>query len=234
MELFSEHTRDFQAGVLIPVNKPLDWTSFDVVNKIKYLLKYQRNIPKIKIGHAGTLDPRATGLLLICTGKATKQIESLQDMPKTYLATLRLGATTPSFDSETEINQKFPYEHISQEALQNSLKSFTGHIAQTPPDYSALHVNGTRAYKMARKGEKTNLKERQVTIDNIELLKFDKPFVRISVTCHKGTYIRALANDIGKVLDSGAYLEELTRTQIGNYRLEKAYDLEIIEKLLKK
>ncbi len=234
MEEFTPHTTNFQDGILIPVNKPLDWTSFDVVNKIKYLLKYQREIPKIKIGHAGTLDPKATGLLLICTGKGTKQIESLQDMVKTYIATGKLGETTPSFDTETEVNETFPTDHITREKLEQILHDFTGYISQTPPDFSALRVKGQRAYKMARQGKKTNLQPRTVHIKKIEVLEFSKPYFTISVTCHKGTYIRSLADDIGKALQSGAYLTELTRTKIGNYKLDDAYNLPSIENILKK
>jgi tRNA pseudouridine55 synthase len=234
MDVFTPHTTDFQKGVLIPVNKPLDWTSFDVVNKIKYLLKYQRDIPKIKIGHAGTLDPRATGLLLICTGKATKQIESLQNLGKTYLARVKLGATTPSFDTETEINETFPTDHITKENLVETIQDFIGSISQTPPDFSALRVKGKRAYEMARQGKKTNLKPRTVSIQSIEVLEFAKPYFTISVSCHKGTYIRSLANDIGKALNSGAYLTDLTRTQIGNYQLVDAYNVASIENILKK
>lgn len=233
MELFNQHTKDFQSGVVIPVNKPIDWTSFDVVKNIRAQLKHQRGMDKIKIGHAGTLDPKATGLLLVCTGKATKQIAGLQEMKKVYVAKIKLGATTPSFDTETEENEHFPTDHITRETLENSLKYFTGNIQQVPPDYSALKSGGKRAYELARNGKKTNLKERSVCIESIELTELHKPYLTICVTCHKGTYLRALARDIGIKLGSGAYLVALTRTQIGDYKLSEAYDQKTIENILK-
>ncbi len=234
MEVFNAHTEDFQKGVVIPVNKPLDWTSFDVVKKIRYTLKYHRGIEKIKIGHAGTLDPKATGLLLVCTGKATKHISEFQDMEKSYLANIKLGATTPSFDTETEEDEQFPVDHITESDLISTLKSFTGTIKQVPPEYSALKYKGKRAYALARQGKHPELKARDVYIKNIKLTEFSKPFFSIYVTCRKGTYLRSLAKDIGEKLNSGAYLVGLTRTQIGNYKLSDAYDHKGIENILLK
>ncbi|MGC9331701.1 MAG: tRNA pseudouridine(55) synthase TruB [Bacteroidales bacterium] len=232
MEVFNSHTEDFRKGVVIPVNKPLDWTSFDVVKKIRYMLKYHRGIEKIKIGHAGTLDPKATGLLLVCTGKATKHIPEFQDMEKTYLASIKLGATTPSFDTETIETEQFPVDHITKTDLENVLGNFTGTINQIPPEYSALKYKGKRAYTLAREGKHPELKSREVYIETIKLTEFRKPFFSIYVTCRKGTYLRSLARDIGKELNSGAYLVGLTRTQIGNYKLPDAYDQKRIENIL--
>ncbi|MDA3819745.1 MAG: tRNA pseudouridine(55) synthase TruB [Candidatus Delongbacteria bacterium] len=232
MEVFNAHTEDFQKGVVIPVNKPLDWTSFDVVKKIRYTLKYHRGIEKIKIGHAGTLDPKATGLLLVCTGKATKHISEFQDMEKTYIANIKLGATTPSFDTETNENEQYPVDHITKSALDDVLGNFTGTINQIPPEYSALKYKGKRAYTLAREGKHPKLKSREIYIENIKLTEFRKPFFSIYVTCRKGTYLRSLARDIGKELNSGAYLVGLIRTQIGSYKLSDAYDQKIIENIL--
>ncbi len=233
MEVFNEHTKDFQKGVIIPVNKPEDWTSFDVVKKIRFMLKYHRGFEKIKIGHAGTLDPKATGLLLVCTGKATKHITELQTMKKTYRAKIKLGATTPSFDTETTENGQFPVDHITKNKLSDVLNDFTGTIQQIPPSYSALKYKGKRAYILAREGKTPNLKAREVTIENITLKQFHKPYFTIDVICTKGTYLRSLARDIGEKLDSGAYLVELTRTQTGKYKLSEAFDQNIIENIVK-
>lgn len=233
MKVFDEHITDFNEGVIIPVIKPYSWTSFQLVKKIRYLLKYNLNYNKIKIGHAGTLDPLATGLLLICTGKATKKIAELQELPKTYRAEITLGAVRPSYDRETEISKEVSYEHITREMLEKSLNNFKGEITQMPPAYSALKTNGKRAYQLARQGKEVNLKERTVKIFNIDLLNFEKPNFKISVKCSKGTYIRSLASDIGKSLSSGAYLNNLIRTEIGEFNIDKAYNLDFVEKCLR-
>jgi tRNA pseudouridine55 synthase len=234
VELFNENTTDFQEGVLIPVNKPLDWTSFDVVNKIRRLLKRQYNYQKIKVGHAGTLDPAASGVLLVCTGKATKQINELQGQIKTYSAILKLGEITPSYDRETEVTEHFPTEHINQSLIEKTLKEYTGEIMQVPPAYSAVHINGKRAYQLARKGETPNLQARKVKIDSINFLNREENFIHLEIVCHAGTYIRSLARDIGDAMNSGAWLYALERTKIGNVGINECFDMEKIEKIIKK
>ena len=225
---------DFVAGEIIPVYKPYTWTSFQIVNKVRYHLSKKYGIKRFKVGHAGTLDPVATGVLLLCTGKATKRIEELQKHTKEYEAEITLGATTPSYDMEHPVDATFPYEHITREMVENTLKQFIGDIAQRPPLFSACKVDGKRAYDLARKGSDMQLEPKLVRIDNIELLEFDLPKIRIRVTCGKGTYIRSLARDIGEALESGAYLSELTRTRVGEFKLTDCIKIEAIEEWLEK
>ena len=220
-------------GSILFIDKPLTWTSFDVVNKIRRLLKTQLGIKKIKVGHAGTLDPLATGLVIICTGKATKQIMQFQDMDKAYTAQVRLGATTPSFDLETAVDQTYPWEHISKKEIQEVLLGLQGEQEQMPPQFSAKSMDGKRAYVMARKGEKVELKTQKIHISHLELLWAELPDLKLQVECSKGTYIRSLARDLGEKLGSGAHLTGLRRTRIGPYGLDRAISLENFEKNLK-
>lgn len=208
-------------GEIFYVDKPLTWTSFDVVKRVRGELSRRTKIKKLKVGHAGTLDPLATGVMVIVTGRATKRIEELQAHVKEYEATIRLGTTTPSFDLETEIDTEYPWEHIDRTAVEEALKKFTGRIQQVPPAFSACKVDGKRAYKMARKGKEVEIKPKELVIDEIELLSFDLPEIRIRVVCSKGTYIRALARDIGEALGSGAHLTALRRTRVGDIRVEQ-------------
>jgi tRNA pseudouridine55 synthase len=210
---------DFLAGEIIPIYKPYTWTSFQIVNKIRYHLSRKYGVKRFKVGHAGTLDPLATGVLLLCTGKATKRIEELQAQTKEYEAEITLGATTPSFDMEHPVDATYPYEHITREMVEETLGKFTGEIAQRPPLFSACKVDGKRAYDLARKGSDMELAPKQIRIDSIELLAFELPRIRIRVVCGKGTYIRSLARDIGEALGSGGYLTALARTRIGEYKL---------------
>ncbi|MDR2472586.1 MAG: tRNA pseudouridine(55) synthase TruB [Tannerella sp.] len=212
---------DFEAGEVVYFNKPLDWTSFDLVNKFRYKLSRALKVKKIKVGHAGTLDPKATGVMILCTGRATKRIEELQAHTKEYVATLKLGATTPSFDLEKEIDAVYPIEHITREAVETALMKFKGVIEQVPPSFSACMIEGKRAYELARKGEEVALKPKTLIIDEIELLDYSLPDIKIRVVCSKGTYIRALARDIGVALQSGAHLIELVRTRVGDVTLDR-------------
>ena len=228
----SRRPETYLDGAVLFIDKPLTWTSFDVVNKIRKSLRHYLGIQKIKVGHAGTLDPLATGLVIICTGKATKQIMQYQDLDKAYDAQVRLGSTTPSFDLETEIDETFPWEHITQEMVSMSLKQFTGELQQLPPQYSAKSVDGKRAYELARKGKTVELKPQQITINHLELLSFTPPDLTIQVECSKGTYIRSLARDIGISLKSGGHLTGLRRTRIGPHRVDQAISIEnFIEKI---
>ena len=211
---------NFKEGEILYFNKPLTWTSFALVNKVRYHLCRKMGVKKLKVGHAGTLDPLATGVMTICTGKATKRIEEFQYQTKEYVATLKLGATTPSFDLEKEIDATYPYEHITRQMVEETLKKFIGTIEQIPPAFSACMVEGKRAYDLARKGEEVKLKAKTLVIDEIELLDYDLPVIKIRVVCSKGTYIRALARDIGEALHSGAHLIALERTRVGEVKLE--------------
>lgn len=211
---------DFTAGEIIPMYKPYGWTSFQIVSKVRYILSRHYGIKRFKVGHAGTLDPLATGVLLLCTGKATKRIEELQSHTKEYVAGIRLGATTPSFDMEHPVNATYPYEHITEEMVLAALEKFTGTIEQRPPLFSACKVDGERAYKLARDGSEIELTPKTIKIDNIELLSYNLPDITIRVTCGKGTYIRSLARDLGEALNSGAYLTSLERTRIGEVKAE--------------
>jgi tRNA pseudouridine55 synthase len=215
-----------QKGEILCFNKPYTWTSFDLVNKVRGILRHRTRNGKLKVGHAGTLDPLATGVLIICSGKATKRIDELQAGVKEYVATLKLGATTPSFDKETEEDATYPTDHITRDLVEEVLQRFVGTIEQIPPTFSAVRVNGKRAYQMARKGQEVELKPKQLTIDEIELMSCNLPSeIMIRVVCSKGTYIRALARDIGQALHTGAYLTDLCRTRVGNYRLVDCLDI---------
>ena len=208
-------------GEVFYLDKPLGWTSFDVVKRIRGKLHHRLGIKKLKVGHAGTLDPLATGVLIVCTGKMTKQIDELQAHVKEYVAEITLGATTPSFDLETPIDATYPTEHITREQVEQVLRQqFVGSIKQVPPSYSACKVDGHRAYKMARKGKEVELKAKELVIDEIELLSYSMPRIAIRVVCSKGTYIRALARDIGQALGSGAHLTALRRTRVGGVRVD--------------
>lgn len=220
-------------GKVFLVDKPADWTSFDVVNKIRFAIKKSFGIKKIKVGHAGTLDPMATGLLIICTGKMTKQIQIFQDLEKTYTGSIRLGATTPSYDRETEIDQNYSWDHISQHQIHKIVSQFLGCIKQRPPAYSAIKREGVRSYKLARKGAFVEMKEREVTIHSIQVTDVNLPDIFFEVTCSKGTYIRSLAYDLGIALDSGAYLASLVRKKIGNYKLTEAWQLPDLIEMIK-
>lgn len=217
---------DFLGGEVLLFDKDLDWTSFDLVKRVRNLLCRKMEIKKMKVGHAGTLDPLATGLMILCTGKATKNIEELQLGKKEYLATLKLGATTPSFDLETEEDSTNDFSHITPELFENAIKKFRGEIEQVPPIFSAVKVKGRRAFDYARKGEKLKLLPKNIVIKNIEIESFELPFVKIRITCGKGTYIRALARDIGIELKCGAYLTELRRTKIGNFSISDAVKID--------
>jgi tRNA pseudouridine55 synthase len=217
---------DFINGEVLLFDKPYGWTSFDLVGKVRNFLSRELKVRKLKVGHAGTLDPLATGLMVLCTGKATKQVESLQAQEKEYIATLKLGATTPSFDCETEEDKWFKTDHISIELFSEKLREFQGNLEQVPPSFSAVKINGKRAYKHARAGRDPELKPKSIVISDIQLLSFKMPEAVLSVTCSKGTYIRALARDIGIVLGSGAYLTALRRTRIGDFYVENAMTFE--------
>lgn len=219
-------------GEIFHVDKPLKWTSFDVVKRIRGILSRRTGKKKLKVGHAGTLDPLATGVMTIVTGKSTKLIEELQAHTKEYVATIRLGATTPSYDLETEIDAEYPWEHITREGVEETLTKFIGRIQQTPPAYSACKIDGKRAYKMARKGKEVNIKPKELVIDEIELLSFELPTIVIRVVCSKGTYIRALARDIGEALGSGGHLTALRRTRVGSVRVENCHSVDDLTKIL--
>lgn len=231
MEDFTLRGVDFPEGYVAVIDKPYEWTSADVVRKIKFQLR-KCGYPKIKIGHAGTLDPLATGILLVCIGRATKQVESLQAEQKEYVAELVLGATTPSGDMEHEVDATYPTEHITREAVEEALRSLTGEREQLPPLYSAKKVQGVRAYEFARAGEEIELKRARINIYAMELLEYEMPRIKIRVACSKGTYIRSLAFEIGEALRSGAYLSSLRRTRSGDFTVEKAHTLDVfMEKL---
>lgn len=217
---------NFQEGEILYIDKPLRYTSFDVVNKIRYALCRTLKVRKLKVGHAGTLDPMATGVMIVCTGRSTKRIEEFQYHDKEYIATLRLGATTPSYDLEKEIDAYYPTEHITRERVEDVLRQFRGTIEQVPPSFSAIKVNGVRAYEMARKGKEVELKPKTLVIDEMELLDYALPYITLRVVCSKGTYIRALARDIGEALQSGAHLTSLQRTRIGDVTLDKCLRLD--------
>ncbi len=227
----SDTPNKWQLGQILLVNKPLHWTSFDVVNKLKFVLLKTYN-EKIKIGHAGTLDPLASGLLVICTGKKTKEISDIQDGLKEYTTTLKLGATTPSFDVETEEDNQYPTEHITKTLVYQALDKFIGKQDQIPPIYSAVKTNGKRAYEYARNGEELVLQPKQITIYELEIKNIDLPFLTLRVVCGKGTYIRSLARDIGTTLQSGAYLTSLVRTRIGAFGLEDAKTVEEMAEII--
>ncbi|MEN8117029.1 MAG: tRNA pseudouridine(55) synthase TruB [Bacteroidota bacterium] len=218
-------TYDFHGGEILLFDKNLEWTSFDLVQKVRNSLCRKLGIKKLKVGHAGTLDPLATGLMVLCTGKATKKIEELQKGEKEYVATLKIGATTPSFDLETKEDSQKDNSHVTEELLNQVLKKFIGEIEQVPPVFSAVKVKGKRAFDYARNGEDVKLKPKKIIIKQINIESFGLPHVTLRVVCSKGTYIRALARDIGEELNSGAYLTGLQRTRIGDFRLEDAFDV---------
>ena len=219
-------------GQLILVDKPLQITSFQVVNKVRWGLKSKYNLNKLKVGHAGTLDPLASGLLIICTGKMTKKINELQDLEKTYTGTITLGATTASYDLETPIDEKFLINHLNEESLIAATKKFKGEIDQYPPIYSAIKKKGKRLYKYARSGEKIQIDSRKVTIHHFDFKKIKLPDLNFEVKCSKGTYIRSLANDFGKSVNSGGYLSSLRRTAVGSFKVENALTpQELLKKL---
>lgn len=216
-------TEDLLAGQIFLVDKPLDWTSFQAVNKLKYKLKREFDLPKkFKIGHAGTLDPRATGLLIVCTGKFTKKIPEIQDAPKEYLTEIKIGVQTESYDTEKPEILHQDYSHITHEQIITALEKFVGEIDQKPPVFSAIKIDGNRAYDLARKGEEVQMKSRKTTVHYIHDIEIVLPFVRFTVGCSKGTYIRSLAHDIGQELQVGAYLTNLRRTKIGEYSVQDA------------
>ena len=224
---------NFEDGYIAVVDKPLRWTSTDVVRKIKFALR-RLGYRKIKVGHAGTLDPLATGILLVCIGRATKLVDALQAEEKEYVAVVMLGAPTPSHDLEHEIDRTYPWEHITREAVAEALASLTGERLQTPPVYSAKKIDGTRAYELARAGEEVAVRQALINIYEMEIVEYDLPRVRIRVRCSKGTYIRSLAHEIGQALRSGAHLTSLRRTRSGGFTLEKSYELdEFLENLQK-
>lgn len=223
---------NFIEGEVLYFNKPLTWTSFDLVNKFRYKLSRKLNVKKIKVGHAGTLDPLATGVMILCTGRATKRIDEFQYQTKEYVATLRLGETTPSFDLETGVDAVYPTDHITPEFLNKVLGSFVGTIEQVPPVFSACKVDGKRAYELARKGEDVVLKSKTLVIDELELLECEMPVIKIRVVCSKGTYIRALARDIGAALNSGAHLIGLERTRIGDITLDQCMSADDMDDFL--
>jgi len=219
-------------GTILLIDKPYKWTSFDVVGKLRSLIKKFTGEKSAKIGHAGTLDPLATGLLVICTGKATKMVMNLTADSKEYIAKIKVGETTPSFDLETNVDATYPFEHVTREMVETVLKSFTGKQMQEPPAFSAKYVNGKRAYEYARKGIDPKLEPVPIEILSIDLIEFSLPFITLKIVCSKGTYIRALARDIGKALNTGAHLVELRRTRSGEFSVEQALTIDEIEKKL--
>lgn len=226
---------DFITGEILYVDKPLEWTSFDVVKRLRGVLLHRLHRKKMKVGHAGTLDPLATGVMIVVTGRATKQIETLQAGVKEYVATIKLGATTPSFDLETEIDATYPTSHITRELIEQKLPLFVGRIEQVPPSFSACKVDGKRAYNMARKGHDVQLKPKVLVIDTIELVDFDADEMRLTlrIVCSKGTYIRALARDIGQALDSGGHLTALRRTRVGDVGIADCLTIEQAAELIR-
>lgn len=213
---------ELREGKIFIIDKPLDWTSFDVVNKIRWNIRKTHGLKKFKVGHAGTLDPKATGVLVICVGKFTKKINELQYDDKTYTGTFKLGATTESFDTEKPENEQFPIDHITDDLIYQTIQKFIGEIDQYPPIHSAIKKDGKKLYELARVGEEVEVEARKITIHEFEITKINMPFVDFKVKCSKGTYIRSLANDFGKALNSGAYLTKLCRTQSGVFSLEEA------------
>ena len=222
----------FKEGEVLLFNKPLHWTSFQLVNKVRWLVKRQLNVKKIKVGHAGTLDPLAKGLMILCTGKKTKEIDQYQAAEKEYIGTLKLGATTPSYDGETAENYFFATQHITEELIKKTMLNFKGDLQQMPPIFSALKVGGKKMYESARKGQKVEIKPRSIQIKELEIISISLPYITFKVTCSKGTYIRSLAYDIGKALNSGAWLCKLQRIKIGEYKIENAIDIKDFEEMM--
>ncbi len=223
---------DFKEGQVLLFDKPLNWTSFQLVNKVRWLIRKTYKIKKIKVGHAGTLDPLATGLLIICTGKFTKRIEEFMGQEKEYTGTIVLGATTPSYDLETEIDATFPTDHLSEELIHKTTAHFTGNIMQQPPVFSALKKDGKRLYEFAREGKEVEIPSREVQVSNFEITRIELPEVDFRISCSKGTYIRSLAHDFGKALNSGGHLSALRRTKIGAFDVDKSISLTDFESKL--
>ena len=221
-----------EEGLVIPIFKPINWTSFDVVKYVRGVIKRNTQLKKIKVGHAGTLDPLASGLLIICIGKKTKEIYKYQDQKKIYFATFKLGATTPSYDLETKINQTYSTSHIDIDKIKKCIKNFIGEIDQIPPIFSSIKVNGNRSYNLARKGENVNLNSRKIIISKFELLDYKNLEIDFKIECSKGTYIRSIAHDFGKNLNSGAYLKHLERYSVGDHNIKNAYYLDELENRL--
>lgn len=234
IQLLGDNIDDYPGGVVLPVDKPYRWTSADVVRKVKFVAQKHFHKRNIKVGHAGTLDPLATGVLLVCLGKATKQAEALQAEQKEYIASIELGATTPCFDLEKEIDCRYPYEHITREMVEEILPKFIGEQDQIPPVFSAKLIDGTRAYEMARAGEEVVMKPARITIYDLEIMEFELPKLVLRVKCSKGTYIRSLARDVGQALQSGGHLTGLIRTQSGGFEVGKCLKMEDLENVMKK
>lgn len=234
IQLLGDNIDDYPGGVVLPVDKPYRWTSADVVRKVKFVAQKHFHKRNIKVGHAGTLDPLATGVLLVCLGKATKQAEALQAEQKEYIASIELGATTPCFDLEKEIDCRYPYEHITREMVEEILPKFIGEQDQIPPVFSAKLIDGTRAYEMARAGEEVVMKPARITIYDLEIMEFELPKLVLRVKCSKGTYIRSLARDVGEALQSGGHLTGLIRTQSGGFEVGKCLKMEDLENVMKK
>jgi tRNA pseudouridine55 synthase len=234
IQLLGDNIDDYPGGVVLPVDKPYRWTSADVVRKVKFVAQKHFHKRNIKVGHAGTLDPLATGVLLVCLGKATKQAEALQAEQKEYIASIELGATTPCFDLEKEIDCRYPYEHITREMVEGILPKFIGEQDQIPPVFSAKLIDGTRAYEMARAGEEVVMKPARITIYDLEIMEFELPKLVLRVKCSKGTYIRSLARDVGQALQSGGHLTGLIRTQSGGFEVGKCLKMEDLENVMKK
>lgn len=229
MSIAKPTAEDYKEGQLLLIDKPLEWTSFQVVNKVRWLIRKEHKIKKIKVGHAGTLDPLATGLLILCTGKFTKRIEDLQGQIKEYTGTLQLGATTASYDLETEIDRTFPTNHLSEDGIRAATKQFIGVIDQYPPVFSAIKKEGKRLYEFARAGEEVEIRSRKISIEQFEITAIRGLQVYFRVVCSKGTYIRSLVHDFGKALNTGAHLTGLRRTRIGSYKIEDAMSLGFFE-----
>ncbi|WP_124979198.1 tRNA pseudouridine(55) synthase TruB [Nonlabens xiamenensis] len=220
-----ENNNPYQQGQVILIDKPLEWTSFQVVNKVRWLIRKAYGIKKIKVGHAGTLDPLASGLLILCTGKQTKNISTYQAQQKEYTGTIRLGATTPSYDLETQVDQEFALDDITEERVRETTQHFTGRILQKPPIFSAIKKDGKRLYELARAGEETEIQAREVVVHEFEITNFQLPDVHFKIRCSKGTYIRSIAHDFGQALNNGGHLTALRRTAIGDFKVEKAMEI---------
>lgn len=234
IQMLQGNIDDYPDGVVLPIDKPYRWTSADVVRKVKFIAQKHFHKRNIKVGHAGTLDPLATGILLVCLGKATKQAEALQAEQKEYIASIELGATTPCFDLEKEIDKRYPYEHITREMVEEMIPKFIGEQDQIPPIFSAKLIDGTRAYEMARAGEEVQMKPARITIYDLEIVEFELPRLVLRVKCSKGTYIRSLARDVGVALGSGGHLIGLIRSRSGGFSIDQALNMEDMELIMKK
>jgi len=226
------HEYNFTEGEVLLINKPYDWTSFDVVNNIRYFIRKTLDLPKIKIGHAGTLDPLATGLLVLCTGKLTKKIDEFQAQEKEYTGSFTIGETTPSFDMEKEVDYTFDYSHVDEKLIQQTAQKFTGTFEQIPPVFSAVKIKGKRAYEFARNSEEIKIASKTITISEFEITNIQLPVINFRIVCSKGTYIRALARDFGETMQCGAYLSALCRTRIGNFELKNALEIETLKSII--